>query len=296
MRVSGFTICRDGIIAGYPVEASIRSLLPLVDELIVGVGQGSDGTWDVVNAIDDPKIHAFRSEWDLTPGRAGFVIAEQTNLALAQCTGDWAVYLQVDEVLHEVDIARIRRRMEEHADQPTEGLSFRYWHFYGSYATVQDNWCSWYKREVRAVKTLKGVVSVGDGCGFAVMRHGISRRLIRADAGAFVYHYGWALPPAIMKAKRRQVRQLYEAGPIQEADDPYPAVGNLARFSGSHPSVMRENIERYSWEFESHIEEQPPRWRRQMSLLWACPGGALRVAASRVLLRWNTHIRKPKLR
>jgi hypothetical protein len=48
MKVSGFTILRQTVRLGYPFTESIRSLLPLVDELVVGVGDGDDGTWEAV--------------------------------------------------------------------------------------------------------------------------------------------------------------------------------------------------------------------------------------------------------
>src|SRR5690348_12178968 len=98
MRVSGFTIARNAIKFGYPIKESITSLLPLVDELIVGVGDGDDETWDVVTAIGDPKIEPFRSTWDMSKREGGTLLAEQTNIALRRCSGHWAMYLQSDEV------------------------------------------------------------------------------------------------------------------------------------------------------------------------------------------------------
>ena len=49
MKVSGFTIVRNAIKYGYPVEESIRSLLPLVDELVVGaeLAQAPSTAYDI---------------------------------------------------------------------------------------------------------------------------------------------------------------------------------------------------------------------------------------------------------
>ena len=85
MKVSGFTIVRNAIKYGYPVDKSVQSLLPLVDELVVGVGDSDDGTWDLVTGIGDPKIKPFRSVWDMTKREGGVVLSEQTNIALARC-------------------------------------------------------------------------------------------------------------------------------------------------------------------------------------------------------------------
>jgi Glycosyl transferase family 2 len=305
VKISGFTIARNAVKFGYPITESLRSLLPLVDELIVAVGDSEDATWEVVNAIGDPKIQPFRTVWDMTRREGGQLLSEQTNLALQRCTGDWAVYLQSDEVLHEADIGRIRARLARHLDQRTEALSFLYVHFYGSYQTVQDNWCAWYRREVRAVKTGKRIVSVGDAAGFKLRDGSRLRRLIRADSGARVYHYGWARPPAVMVTKQEHVVQLYEAegtvAAIPEAarinpGQPYDMLGNLTIFTGSHPAVMRDLVASQDWPFDSGIGRQAPRWRRYLGMLLSCPRDSIRVFTSRLLLTWNTYVPTVKLR
>ena len=54
--ISGFTFIRNGVDFGFPFEASIRSLLPLVDEFVIAVGLGHDGTLERIRALNDPKI------------------------------------------------------------------------------------------------------------------------------------------------------------------------------------------------------------------------------------------------
>lgn len=305
MRVSGFTIARDAIKLGYPIEESIRSLLPLVDELVVGIGDGEDGTWDVVTGLKDAKIKPFQTTWDMTKREGGVVLSEQTNIALARCTGDWAVYLQGDELLHENEIGLIRERLQKHLNQATEGLSFTYLHFYGSYGTIQDNWCRWYRREVRAIKTGKNIVSVGDAAGFKIKDGERLRRLIRADSGAHVYHYGWVRPPVVMVQKRRHVQGFYhgDAEPADipeveriEPEQPYRHLGNLRRYASSHPALMTKLIAEQDWQFNSGIENQPLRWLRYLKLLVDCPSDSLRIFVSRILLTWNTLVPAPKVR
>ena len=48
MKISGFTYIRNGIKLGYPFVQSISSLLPIVDEMIVVVGDSDDGTREAV--------------------------------------------------------------------------------------------------------------------------------------------------------------------------------------------------------------------------------------------------------
>src|SRR5713101_7249526 len=125
MRICGFTIVRNAARLGYPFEESIRSLLPLVDELVVAVGRsehGDDDTWERVDAIraSDPRVKPFPTDWPAPQG-GGDVLSQQTNLALDRCRGDWAVYLQADEVLHEDDLDVVRASMQEHLRRSTEG-------------------------------------------------------------------------------------------------------------------------------------------------------------------------------
>ncbi len=250
MKISGCTIARQAVTLGYPLAESIRSLLPLVDEYIVGVGDGDDGTWGAVQAIGDPRVNAFRSEWDLSR-RGGHVIAEQTNKAIDRCTGDWIVYLQADEVLHERDLPRLRADLERHLTGSVESLSFRYLHFYGSFAFVQDNPARWRRRATRAVRNGIGARSFADGCAF-VIGDGDSRRKPRgARSPVRVHHYGWARPPELMLTKPMGFARRY------------PDFGNLRWFDGEHPAVMRDRVAAADWPFDPQINQQWPDWIRR---------------------------------
>src|SRR5271157_4159256 len=118
MKVSGFTFLRNASRLGYPFGESIRSILPIVDEYIIALGPSEDGTEEIIQQIGDPKIRIIRTQWnegirnDLP--LKGFVYGQQKSIALFNCTGDWAFYLEGDEVVHEQDYDRIRDAMERH--------------------------------------------------------------------------------------------------------------------------------------------------------------------------------------
>ncbi|MGH7977506.1 MAG: glycosyltransferase, partial [Limisphaerales bacterium] len=104
MKVSGFTFLRNGQKLGYPFVESIRSVLPMVDEFIIALGPCEDDTEKMLRDIGDPKIRIIPTQWNehINPAIIkGFVYGQQTSLALFNCTGDWAFYLQGDEVVHE---------------------------------------------------------------------------------------------------------------------------------------------------------------------------------------------------
>jgi hypothetical protein len=94
MKVSGFTIVKNGVLMGYTFVESIKSCLPLVDEMIVGVGRSDDATRELVAAIGDPKIRIVDTEWDPSKTQGGLLLSEKTNEALELCQNDWCVYLQ----------------------------------------------------------------------------------------------------------------------------------------------------------------------------------------------------------
>ena len=74
MKVSGFTFVKNAIKYGYPVTASIRSVLPLVDEMIVCLGDSEDDTTRLIESIGSDKIKIIHSVWDSSLREGGKVL------------------------------------------------------------------------------------------------------------------------------------------------------------------------------------------------------------------------------
>jgi glycosyltransferase involved in cell wall biosynthesis len=272
MKISGFTLVRNGTRFDYPYLESLRSLLPLVDELVINVGKGDDDTAECIERFareeGKGKVHTFESVWPLDDPekkKGGQILSEQTNLALDRCTGDWCVYLQADEVLHEADTSRLREALFVADTRPeVEGLLFDYVHFYGSFDVIQQT-RSAYRREVRAVRRASGARSVGDAQSFRKV-DGQKLKVIRA--GARVFHYGWVRTPEAMREKTFFMDQLYHGAPkAADAAAGVPHTGDnyrykrfwgLRRFAGSHPGVMRERIGAKGWHWD--LERSPLSW------------------------------------
>jgi len=297
MRVCGFSIAYNAVRFGYPIEASLRSMLPLLDELVLNIGEGDDQTWDLVQSMREPKIRPFRSAWDPNLRFGGELLAQQTNLALERCRGDWGLYLQADEVLHEKDYPEIRQAMEYHRTRSTESLRFRYFHFYGSFQTIQDYPLRWYKRGIRAVKLGIGAASWGDAMDFCIRWRGQNCFPRYVDLDAYIYHYGWARPPQVMRAKWENSERLYHdddslARKLDEIpQDVYSERGNLRYFRGTHPQVMQETIARQSWPFDPGIDRQPPDWLRH-GLVWT---DLLRRRAIPYFSKWRQRQRRARI-
>jgi glycosyltransferase involved in cell wall biosynthesis len=132
MKVSAFTFIRNGEMLGYPFIESIQSALPIVDEFVIAVGKSEDQTLERIRSIHSDKIRIIETEWNEVMQDRGFVYAQQKMIAQFNCTGDWAFYLEGDEVLHEKDLNTIQDTMQRHLNNPeVEALYFDYYHFYG---------------------------------------------------------------------------------------------------------------------------------------------------------------------
>ena len=116
MNVSGFTFLRNASMNGYPFIESITSILPLVDEFVCVIGHSSDDTLEKVSQIHDPKIRIIKSSWNEKMSDRGFVYGQQKMIGQYNCSGDWAFYLEGDEVLHEDELDSIHGAMRKHLD------------------------------------------------------------------------------------------------------------------------------------------------------------------------------------
>lgn len=265
MKISGFTIIRNGIYYGYPFKEAILSILPLCDEMIVNVGKSGDGTIEEVRSINDARIKIFESEWDMDL-KDGKVLSVETNKALERCSGDWCFYIQSDEVLHEKYYDTVLNSAKKYYQRKEiEGLRFKYVHFYGSYDYVQDNYRKWYIKESRIIRKDNDIVSWGDALDF---RHRNGSKIKAADIDAEIFHYGWVRPPETLIRKRADFEYLYNKGETAEENiagfSNYDDLGNLKKFNGTHPAVMHERIIESNWHFDAKLENQKPDWIRKI--------------------------------
>ena len=209
MFISGFTFVRNAIVFGYPILESLKSLIPLCNEIIIAAGKSEDNTLGILRGINDKRIKIIETEWDESLKKSGLVYSQQTNLALEHCQGDWCIYLQADEVLHEKDFEKTREQIQV-ADKNlnVEGLLFRYNHFYGSYDYIGVG-RQWYRREIRAFRNTGNIISWGDAQGFRKRTDKGFEKLRAFQTECEVYHYGWVRPPKAQFKKIKISRNYY---------------------------------------------------------------------------------------
>lgn len=260
MKISGFTIIRNAVMNDYPIVEAIRSILPVVDEMIVLIGDSEDSTLALIESIADPKIMIHHSVWDMDLRSGGKVLAVETDKAfqLIDPESDWAFYIQGDEVVHEKYHPVIREACVRYVnDKQVEGLLFKYLHFYGTYDYVGDS-RRWYDHEIRIIRNDKTISAYKDAQGF---RKG-NQKLWVKPIDAFVYHYGWVKSPEQMMKKRKHVSQYWHADEElhQILADPdfwnFEDFDSLEHFQGTHPAVMHDRIERLNWKVAIDISQK----------------------------------------
>jgi len=258
MKISGFTIARNVIKFNYPIVESIQSVLPVCDEFIVNVGDSEDDTLNLMKSIQGDKIRIVQNVWDFSQGTE--VLSAQTNLALKECTGDWAFYLQSDEVIHENDLGKLKHIMQKYFyHEDVDALRFRWLHFYGSYFRYRID-RGWYQKQDRIIRNNGEVESFGDAFGF---RRKDGRPLRRKNTNCFLYHYGWVHSEETMTERRVNAENIgFTVLKDSERQGQYD-YGDLNRFPayfGKHPAVLKERIDQHSLSLEDLKEIHKKYW------------------------------------
>ncbi|GJL56321.1 MAG: hypothetical protein NPIRA02_34530 [Nitrospirales bacterium] len=252
MKVSGFTFIRNAIQYDFPIIEAIQSVLPVVDEFIVNVGNSDDDTLGLIRSLDDVRIKIVESVWDDTLKHDGKILGQQQDIALSHCSGDWAFLVQGDEVIHEDDLPAIQEAMTTYmSHEHILGLVFRVIHFKGDYWSV-DPWM--YRKATRIIRTNRNLYSSADGCDF---RTDQSSRMIKSCSSgqmiaARVFHYGWVKDHETFRAKKRVMESWWHGNTRtpEELDREavlqaqFPNYSILKDFHGNHPCVMHPRLAR----------------------------------------------------
>lgn len=268
MKISGFTFTRNATKLYYPIRAAIESILPIVDEFVVALGDcdPDDTTGQEIRSIGSDKIKILNTPWDMNNVANGMEYARQTNLAKKACTGDWLFYIQGDEVLHEkyhpVVTDACRRYL---ANPDVEGFLFNYKHFWGDY----DHYIvshAWYPREIRIIRNRPDIYSWRDAQSFRripdfdeknyYQKEGTFKlNVVQLDAA--IHHYGFVRPPLLMQKKNKNHHQLYrgkDAMQVRFKNEPeafnYGDLNKLARYTETQPAVMKNWITKMNWSEE----------------------------------------------
>ena len=235
MKISAFTFIKNGQILGYPFIESINSILPIVDEFVINVGESEDDTLLQINSIKNPKIRIIQSKWNENMKHSGFVYGQQKMIAQFNCTGDWLFYIEGDELYHEKDLDKIKNSMKLHLnDSNIEALVVDFYHFYGNANSYLDS-PGWYRSEVRIIKS--SIRSYApDGLFWLVLDKNKKGRYPKAKKiGVFCYHYGWVRSEEEMNLKSQKVQQYWGKEAQKNIDYSEIDQSIIKEFCGTHP-------------------------------------------------------------
>jgi len=266
MKVSAFTFIKNGEILGYPFLQSIQSILPIVDEFIINVGESEDDTLRHIYSLDSSKIRVIESKWNDTMQDRGYVYGQQKMIAQFNCTGDWAFYIECDEVYHESELEKIRAEMEKYLnDLNVEALVFDFYHFYGNANSVLDS-PGWYRSEARIIKN--SVRSYApDGLFWLVLDQNKKGRYPRAKhTGLHCYHYGWVRTEEQMNLKSKKV-QKYWGSRHRKIDYSQMDQSIIKEFHGTHPEIIQEWLPKQSGLYEVDLSYQPTRQQKKHRII-----------------------------
>jgi hypothetical protein len=239
MKVSAFTFIKNGQILGYPFLQSIQSILPIVDEFVINVGDSEDETLQMIHSINDSKIRVIESKWNGEMRDRGYVYGQQKMIAQFNCTGDWVFYIEGDEVYHEDDLDKIKTSMSTHLnDSNVEALAFNFKHFYGNANSVLNS-PGWYRSEARIIKnSIRSYAP--DGLFWLVLDSNKKGRYPRAkNTGTTCYHYGWVRSEKEMNLKSSKVQKYWNKNP-KLIDYSQIDQSIFEEFNGTHPKVIQE--------------------------------------------------------
>ena len=238
-----------------------------MDEFIVNVGPDEDDTLGLIESIGDPKIKIVQSQWNPNLDTGGYLFAQQTNIALFNCTGSWAFYLQADEVVHEDDLPLIMECVDRYLeDDRVEGLAFWHLDFWGDYSTILNVYPYRGQRRCRLVKPHRFVLSRGDAAGFTVhpKYKEKGRRIRVVDTGARLFHYSQVRSEETLQEKW-QSRQKYHSERCSENENidfyQYFPRQFVAPYQGTHPEVMANRLKKHP----VSLDLSSPSWRTKLT-------------------------------
>jgi glycosyltransferase involved in cell wall biosynthesis/ADP-heptose:LPS heptosyltransferase len=144
LTISAYCIIRDGIKYKFPYKECIKAALKVADEFIMVDGGSTDGTWEDLEELatqlhrpsGGPTGHnplkVYKHEWDMSNP---MVMGAEKTWARQQCTGDYCIQLDADEIIVEQQEGQIKRIIRTNPKVPI--FDFPVVNLYGDDNTVR---------------------------------------------------------------------------------------------------------------------------------------------------------------
>lgn len=141
MKTLGGTLfAYQAISQDYCIEAAIKSLKALCDEIILVDAGSNDGTAELMLSFADEKTKVIclpNEEWNKHQGRTK--LSHFTNISINSLSTEWNINLQADEVIHEDSFDAIREAIEQPNAESFWNRRINMWADSKHYLDVPDN-------------------------------------------------------------------------------------------------------------------------------------------------------------
>ena len=271
MKISAHLITHQCVTLDYCLEATIRSMLDLCDDIYINDGKSTDGTLDILHSLQreygSDRINIFERRWEHTRR----MWTDQKNFLLDKIPYNaYVLFIDADEVIHENDMSQLKDLVEK----GIPAVSFKVIHFYGRPTHYIDG-PAWYKRHTRLCKRSTGI-------RLHHMEHGCADDLVWPNgmpahtAGCFrsnvrLYHYGNCRSPRALGIKTKKADDLYQySEAYADGSLPQPRAFSYAFdkvgakvFEGTHPKYVLGWVDQH--------KNQPTEFKidnEKMSKLW----------------------------
>jgi len=267
MKTSGFMIIKNGVIQGYPFIEAVLSALPICDEFLISEGYSSDETWKLLCKLQDKypdKIKLFRDNWRGKVWK-GEIIASMSNVLKRRCKGEYCLYVQANEIIHESTTKEIRNLLKFYPNVEIFLLPF--------FNIVGDKFLFDIQFRKRLVKNLDYIIVKGDGyqLGYDVKklilirpRKFLNYLLHRVGERTFylskpIYRYRALFPKNYIKKLETRFELYHNDTDIIAFNEEYKIAKNILSnidVSKSSSNLFWENIASFFedsyWKFSSY--------------------------------------------
>jgi glycosyltransferase involved in cell wall biosynthesis len=262
MKLSIYTIVRNGLFFDTHVEAMLRHHLPLADEIIVNDGLSTDGTYERITRIDS-KVKVFREEWEVGT-EPGALYAKAKNHARVRCTGDWCIMMDCDEFIPEWDFERVRDALGR-ANGPIGQL--RYLQFYGNYKVenIRPERMKWFTWKNNIHRNQSDMQVVYDGANVVLLGSPTPDGGLDPALHFLCHHMGQVISPARLRQKWRIQERLKQQTPKW---DRVPAVAfDIAPFNWFDQDIVND-LAVYEGPYVKAVRDDPTEFVRDEMRLY----------------------------
>jgi glycosyltransferase involved in cell wall biosynthesis len=159
--ISGFINVWNVKSQGYPFTQAIEAALPICDEFLISDGYSTDGTWEELLKLQKKysKIKLYREKWVLDKKMPLLSLADSANKVRKKCKGDYILYVQANEIIHEKSISTIRRLPEMYPTADMFNLPFNM--IYGTNLLINTEYRTRFARNLNYINAIQDAWSLG---------------------------------------------------------------------------------------------------------------------------------------